>query len=158
MASLPERWEARKLAVSLQTDNKGWESCRGEEKLGCRGQGSKEGCNTHRTSPTICPASPCRLLLSSSTSRRSATRLVSTNSRRSSTTSCPRGRLESTAASPASPGAARNGLTEGRRTGDSDARGLEGREDPAPRTQELLLLTGVQCIKIFEGQIFTSPR
>ena len=37
MASLPERWEARKLAVSLQTDNKGWESCRGGGKARVQG-------------------------------------------------------------------------------------------------------------------------
>lgn len=122
--------EAAKLSSSLGTGSKGQATSQlkklwGLGKAEGRGRGRTEGSITHRTSPTICPASPCRLLLSSSTSRRRATRLLSTKSRRSSTSSCPsRGRLGSTAPSPASPGTARKGLTEGM-TADTDAHGIE---------------------------------
>ena len=124
--------------------------------LGAR-QGRRGGCITHRTSPTICPASPCRLLLSSSTSRRSATRLVSTNSRRSSTSSCPaRGRVDSTAASPASPGTALKGLTGGRKTGDcDDVHGIE-RKRSCTQNSRILASDWSSIYKAFFFSFFLS--
>lgn len=104
---------------------------------------------THRTSPTISPASPCRLLRSSSTSRRNAIRLVSTKSRRSNTFSCPScGKLGSAAASPASPGIARNCVTEARRAGDTARRKTP--KQLTPRIPEHLLLLFWCLVGLFQ--------